>query len=1032
MNKYHIGFLILVVLTSSIYIMLPDNVRIDIQSTKSIFSVYEDDGWIVSGIEWVNLFDGTKKMRAKHREVFNYTDGDYIVIKRNILYKDDITVNETYKFITTSTDIKLFPVEHEIIVKNGQNKILQYDVTKLLYTDETVKGITSPQSFGHKMKVEWDNGNYYSKIYKYKWRDEGKLTVKYRIENETAVYNVRLFDPPTEIDSCQILNNANTEYVLNQSITSTGLCLNITAENITVDGAGYNITFNTGSSNEVAGIINSEKQIFDDTPDMNLGRYHQGYDGFIIKNITIINGGSSNRNDVIVSSGNNTRFEDITITYGSATWSAGIFITNNSYNVTIDNIYINQTNDVSTSNNHYIWLRDSSNITINDADFTLVYHGTGLKADRTTDVIVNNMTILGKTISTYDFSYARLVEFKNSTINMSDVHITIDDTIVTDYGYTFGLTDSTLYVSDLYFDQRQKITLTKSYGTQPEFILNNNSGNDVWLTHNDTQTFYMYDVTDWNTTNVRYNSSYSGDLFITNMTNNTDFVAVKHKDSNTPESGSVFTTDANGDASFSLTLAGNTDVSIEVDTAPTRIDLINPDAFYLINSKTISFNITPEDNAGFTNCSLLTDETGSFIVEETDTSIDNNITNTIIHTFPTDGTFIWNVECYDTGGNYLINTTNRTVTVDTTLPTITINSPENISYYDITEILLNWSSDERLLNATYDLNGIPLNFETLLCYQETATTATDCGGLSTGAYSVSGVYVYINYTTATIIHNTTKSLVKHGDINYDTPYNITIPTDCIERDVLQLRLYSYDDFTDSATSYGQCYNGNSWETFTDIYVGGQSVIGDAGSSASIYDGNWGTESYRSPIGWKDTGGTLDSNGSLFEEAIWWNFTNMTFNVNVVDGQNNITIHATDLAGNVNSTTTYFFIGNTTITINYTSGDDMEFDTTSYHGTFPITGQSDSIAGINITNDGNINLNVNLTVNTTYESCFEFWMSNDSTLDTSTDYNVTNNMQTIITDLSINESKDFWGWIIFDQCTAGTIFWYTLYYDPYES
>jgi len=175
--------------------MLPDSVRIDIQPTKSIFKVWENEQWVVSGTEWVNLFDGTKKMRAKYREVINSSDGDYTIIKRNVLYKQNITVNETYKFLTNTTDVELFPVEHRIQVHNAIGKILQYDVTDLLYTGETINDIKSPQSFGHKMKVEWDEGNYYSRIYKYKWRDVGKLTVKYRINSNDETYNVRLFDP---------------------------------------------------------------------------------------------------------------------------------------------------------------------------------------------------------------------------------------------------------------------------------------------------------------------------------------------------------------------------------------------------------------------------------------------------------------------------------------------------------------------------------------------------------------------------------------------------------------------------------------------------------------------------------------------------------------------------------------------------------------------------------------------------------------------------------------------------------------------
>ena len=176
--------------------MLNDNVRIDIQKTKTIFRVY-DDGWVISGIEYVNLFDGTKKMRAKSRSLeTNIGENNITTVIRTANYKDNISTIEIYKFNPGIDDVSLFPVSHSIEVINGDGKILQYEVQKLLYDGDTIKGITSPQSFGHQMKVEWEDGYYYSKIYKYKHRNEGKLTIKYRIDSANYLKNIRLFDPP--------------------------------------------------------------------------------------------------------------------------------------------------------------------------------------------------------------------------------------------------------------------------------------------------------------------------------------------------------------------------------------------------------------------------------------------------------------------------------------------------------------------------------------------------------------------------------------------------------------------------------------------------------------------------------------------------------------------------------------------------------------------------------------------------------------------------------------------------------------------
>ena len=199
MKKYILGFLMLVILTSSVYVMLPDKVKVVVEPTKTKFYVYEDS-WVLAGTEYVNLFDGTRKMRAKNRSI------DYIIypdnrtnITRIANYKEGIVTVETYLFDGRTEDVELIPVFHNIKILNGEGKILQYQVKDLLYTGKTIKNIESPQSFGHNMKIEWDSGNYYSRIYKYKYRNEGKLTVRYRIDSEDYSKNARFFDPVSGI-----------------------------------------------------------------------------------------------------------------------------------------------------------------------------------------------------------------------------------------------------------------------------------------------------------------------------------------------------------------------------------------------------------------------------------------------------------------------------------------------------------------------------------------------------------------------------------------------------------------------------------------------------------------------------------------------------------------------------------------------------------------------------------------------------------------------------------------------------------------
>ena len=197
LNKYFIGFLILVILSASVYILLPNQVRIDVQDTKTTFKVYENNSWILSGTEYTKLYDGSTLMKANNR-VVNYTINNVsntTNLYRYSYFKDGIIAIDNYTFDGSTKDKELFPISHTITCINCSKKILVYEVNDLLYTGNTTNGITSPQSFGHKMKVEWEDGNYYSRIYKYSGKDIGKLEIKYKPITYIYTKEVRLFDP---------------------------------------------------------------------------------------------------------------------------------------------------------------------------------------------------------------------------------------------------------------------------------------------------------------------------------------------------------------------------------------------------------------------------------------------------------------------------------------------------------------------------------------------------------------------------------------------------------------------------------------------------------------------------------------------------------------------------------------------------------------------------------------------------------------------------------------------------------------------
>lgn len=191
----YIGVLIMVILSASIYMVLPDKAKIVVENTNTKFSVWENESWTLAATEYVYIYDGTKKMRASSREVTNYTVGNITYIIRNAIWKDNITTIDTYTFDSTTDDITLFPIDHKVQILNAENKILQFEYRDILYEGPT-KVINNPFSFGHNMKLEWDDSAYYHKVFQQKVASD-KIIVKYRITSDDFTVNVRVFDPPT-------------------------------------------------------------------------------------------------------------------------------------------------------------------------------------------------------------------------------------------------------------------------------------------------------------------------------------------------------------------------------------------------------------------------------------------------------------------------------------------------------------------------------------------------------------------------------------------------------------------------------------------------------------------------------------------------------------------------------------------------------------------------------------------------------------------------------------------------------------------
>ena len=126
------AFLVVVFLASSIYFMMPDKVRIDIEKTKTKYSVWENEKWVLASTEYVNLYEGTTKMRAKSRELNYWEDADYAYASRTSIWKDNITSIQTYTFYKAAENVEDLPFKNEFECINCVGKIVHYEIKDIL------------------------------------------------------------------------------------------------------------------------------------------------------------------------------------------------------------------------------------------------------------------------------------------------------------------------------------------------------------------------------------------------------------------------------------------------------------------------------------------------------------------------------------------------------------------------------------------------------------------------------------------------------------------------------------------------------------------------------------------------------------------------------------------------------------------------------------------------------------------------------------------------------------------------------------
>jgi len=511
-----------------------------------------------------------------------------------------------------------------------------------------------------------------------------------------------------KIVRCMSLSGGGTLYILSNSLSTTGTCINIQANNITLDLNGFNITGDGGEYDYGINISN-----YNTTTIRNGGVYNCGDGSFgggvyledssnnILTNITA----NSNTNGIYFEGGSNNTLTNITTNSNTI----GIFIYLGSNN-TLTNINAN-----SNSNDYGIYLSSSSNNIIQNSNISSTTYDVYLETTSTNNIFLNASYSLSKESVEAGSSLIRKWYYRtyvNDTngANVSNANITAYNS---SSNYQFNLTtDATGY-------------------TQIGNIID-------YVKNGATRTYYS------NYTIYASNSSYTttSHSFNTSLGNNLKDIFTLVPDTTPPSILIVYpsnnTNSSNNRLNINYSVSGQQACWYSNDTMTSNTTLTNcanitsvgwsegqhnvnvwaNDSAGNVNSSGVSFTIdTINPTINFTS---LSDSNGSYVarryiivnVTSTDTNLKNitinlyNSTRSLINSTATltslnyqnisvsyDGTFYLNATSYDYAGNSN-STETRTIFLDSTSPLVTINSPTSGQAFTTSSILFNVTLNE--------------------------------------------------------------------------------------------------------------------------------------------------------------------------------------------------------------------------------------------------------------------------------------------------------------------------------------------------
>lgn len=512
------------------------------------------------------------------------------------------------------------------------------------------------------------------------------------------------------VTACGNLSTANTIYILNQSVNSTGTCFNILANNITLDGAGYTINYSQNETGYGINITNIS-----------------GYTLITIKNITIKQenasvidsyaivasnmNASTITNNTIVTAGNNSGDILFTISYSNAmsnnnlttfgTMSFGIYLNSSSNSNTISNnnitisgidgvgILMQSSNSNPVSNNniatsgsggHGIWfyLSGNSNTFLNNSVQTSGINASGvlINVSDTNIFSGNNITVLGVGAS----GIAILASASNNITGGSIISAQSYDYYLSGSNFTNSFTNTN-------FTAKRSIYLNDSF---TGFVYSNNS--ITLKTNISAQGNISRIITNWTSLLMKWNDTNST-LGVIAQYNISGLAASKlyyiFNTTGTARSNTTKMSDSNGYLNFSFNLTGNTEITVDAPPALTLISPLNDTLNYSTQSDTVSANLTLGDPVESCWYSNITNASYNNITMD---SLTSTSWGDIISMPTGNTTYNTTLYCNDTNGN-LGSTLRISFSRDDAPPTISSTPSAGTPTADSTTI--SWTLNER-------------------------------------------------------------------------------------------------------------------------------------------------------------------------------------------------------------------------------------------------------------------------------------------------------------------------------------------------